>query len=150
MFDCPMAAKALEFYAHHSDQLDADMRTHRQGVKAFFTRRMTMVASPQQSKELVASRKPSIVIASSGMATGGRILYHLAATLPDPRNTVLFVGFQAEGVLASGGERNEPAVRRWHSRLTITGISPHDDRAVGLQAHADTPAGRNRHETGVG
>jgi metallo-beta-lactamase family protein len=73
------------------------MRTHRQGVKAFFTRRMTMVASPQQSKELVASRKPSIVIASSGMATGGRVLHHLAATLPDPRNTVLFVGFQAEG-----------------------------------------------------
>jgi len=95
--DSPMAAKALEFYAQHSDQLDADMRTHRQGVKAFFTRRMTMVASPQQSKELVASRKPSIVIASSGMATGGRVLHHLAATLPDPRNTVLFVGFQAEG-----------------------------------------------------
>jgi len=95
--DSPMASKALEFYARHSDQLDADMRTHRQGVKAFFTRRMTMVASPQQSKELVASRKPSIVIASSGMATGGRVLYHLAATLPDPRNTVLFVGFQAAG-----------------------------------------------------
>ena len=47
--------------------------------------------------DLVASRKPSIVVASSGMATGGRVLYHLAASLPNERNTVLFVGFQAAG-----------------------------------------------------
>src|SRR6185436_786944 len=53
--------------------------------------------SPQQSADLVASRQPSIVISSSGMATGGRVLRHLAATLPNPKNTVLFVGFQAEG-----------------------------------------------------
>ena len=55
------------------------------------------VSSPQQSADLVASRKPSIVIASSGMATGGRVLRHLAATLPNPKNTVLFVGYQAAG-----------------------------------------------------
>ena len=58
---------------------------------------MTTIASPQQSKELVASHRPAIVIASSGMATGGRVLYHLAAGLPDPRTTVLFVGYQAAG-----------------------------------------------------
>ena len=40
---------------------------------------------------------PAIVISSSGMATGGRVLHHLKAALPDPRNTVLLVGFQAEG-----------------------------------------------------
>ena len=40
---------------------------------------------------------PAIVISSSGMATGGRVLHHLKAALPDPRNTVLFVGFQAAG-----------------------------------------------------
>ena len=56
-----------------------------------------VIASPQQSKELTASRKIGVVISSSGMATGGRVLHHLAATLPDPKNTVLLVGFQAEG-----------------------------------------------------
>src|SRR5204862_1674801 len=43
------------------------------------------------------SRQPAIVIASSGMATGGRVLRHLLATLPNPKNTVLFVGYQAAG-----------------------------------------------------
>jgi metallo-beta-lactamase family protein len=95
--DSPMASRALQFYAEHSAELDPEMRVGRKGVRGFFTERMTMVASVQQSKELVASRKPAIVIASSGMATGGRVLYHLAAALPDARNTVVFVGYQAAG-----------------------------------------------------
>lgn len=95
--DSPMAAKALQFYARRADELDADMRPAAAGVCAFCTRRMITVSSPQQSKELVASRQPAIVIASSGMATGGRVLYHLQAALPHERNSVLFVGFQAAG-----------------------------------------------------
>src|SRR4029453_10509721 len=47
--------------------------------------------------DLLAPRIPSIVIASSGMATGGRVLRHLDATLPNPKNTILFVGYQAAG-----------------------------------------------------
>lgn len=95
--DSPMANRALQFYAQHSAELDPDMQVGSKGVRAFFTERMTMVASPQQSRELVASKRPAIVIASSGMATGGRVLYHLAAGLPDAKNTVLFVGYQAAG-----------------------------------------------------
>jgi metallo-beta-lactamase family protein len=56
-----------------------------------------MIASPQQSADLVASRQPSIIIASSGMATGGRVLRHLAATISSPNHTVMFVGYQAAG-----------------------------------------------------
>ncbi|HKB12380.1 MAG TPA: MBL fold metallo-hydrolase [Vicinamibacterales bacterium] len=66
-------------------------------VTAFATARLTMVASPQQSADLIASRQPSIVVSSSGMATGGRVLRHLAATITNPKNTVMFVGYQAEG-----------------------------------------------------
>jgi metallo-beta-lactamase family protein len=95
--DSPMAARALEFYGNHSDELDDEMRPEAKGVRIFATRRMTTIASAQQSADLVASGKPAIVIASSGMATGGRVLHHLVAALPDPRNTVLFVGFQASG-----------------------------------------------------
>jgi metallo-beta-lactamase family protein len=73
------------------------MRPEQTGISAFATARFHLVASPQQSKALTASRKPAIVISSSGMATGGRVLHHLAAALPDPRHTVLFVGYQAVG-----------------------------------------------------
>ena len=56
---------------------------------------------------------PSIVISASGMATGGRVLHHLKAALPDPRNTVLFAGFQADG-----HPRPSPRRRRKASRST--------------------------------
>lgn len=95
--DSPMAAQALAFYSNYPEDLDPDMRPEARGVQMFATKRMTTVSSPQQSKELVASRQPAIVIASSGMATGGRVIHHLEALLPHDRNTVLFVGYQAAG-----------------------------------------------------
>lgn len=96
--DSPMANEALKFYSARISELDENMRpTEKTNVSTFATTRFQTVSSPQQSKELTASRKPSIVISSSGMATGGRVLHHMAAALPDPRNTVLFVGYQAAG-----------------------------------------------------
>ncbi len=69
---------------------------HRQ-LCAFCTERLKVVASIPESRAVQESNEPSIVISSSGMATGGRVLHHLAHGLPDPRNTVLLAGFQAEG-----------------------------------------------------
>jgi metallo-beta-lactamase family protein len=95
--DSPMATEALKYYIARVSELDADMRPTRKDVSTFATARFQTVASPQQSKELTASRRSAVVISASGMATGGRVLHHLAAALPDPRNTVLFVGYQAAG-----------------------------------------------------
>ena len=95
--DSPMANEALKFYSARTSELDEEMRPTEKKVSTFATTHFQTVASPQQSKELTASRRPAVVISSSGMATGGRVLHHLAATLPHQRNTVLFVGFQAEG-----------------------------------------------------
>jgi metallo-beta-lactamase family protein len=95
--DSPMAIEALRNYANRADELDADMQAARGELSRFATMRFQLVASPQQSAELVASRQISIVISSSGMATGGRVLHHLKAALPNPRNTVLFTGYQAAG-----------------------------------------------------
>lgn len=112
--DSPMAIAALQFYVARAADLDpagdgpgvgpGDGSGVRSGVRSglrqlsrFATTRLTTVASVQQSADLVASHRPAIIISSSGMATGGRVLHHLAATLPEPRNTILFVGFQAPG-----------------------------------------------------
>jgi metallo-beta-lactamase family protein len=98
--DSPMAAGALQFYTERIDELDPELNHGNAGqrqVSVFYTTRMTIVETVEQSKAVMASPAPSIVIAASGMATGGRVLHHLVAALPDPRNTVMFVGFQAAG-----------------------------------------------------
>ena len=100
--DSPMAIGALQFYSSRLDELDADIAANKnvngpRRVSAFATNRLVTVSSPRQSADLVASRQPSIVIASSGMATGGRVLRHLEVTLPNPKHTILFVGYQAAG-----------------------------------------------------
>jgi metallo-beta-lactamase family protein len=95
--DSPMAAAALEFYKQRMNELDPDLGGGWKDVCAFCTARLTVVETSEQSKAVTASREPSIVIAASGMATGGRVLHHLTATLPDGKNTVLFVGYQAAG-----------------------------------------------------
>jgi metallo-beta-lactamase family protein len=55
------------------------------------------VNSPEASKELNQKQGPMIIISASGMATGGRVLHHLKAFAPDPKNMILFSGFQAGG-----------------------------------------------------
>ena len=99
--DSPMAVDALEFYSSRLEELDDELDAERgaagRAVSAFATARFQTIQTPAHSKELTASKMPSIVISASGMATGGRVLHHLKAALPDARNTVLFVGYQAEG-----------------------------------------------------
>ena len=132
--DSPMASGALQFYTQRLNELDPDMKPAERDVGVFATARMTVVATPQESADLVASHQPSIVIAASGMATGGRVLHHLAATLPDPKNTVLFVGYQALGTrgrdLCDGAQqvKIQGQVVPVHARV---------ERIDSMSAHAD-------------
>jgi metallo-beta-lactamase family protein len=132
--DSPMAARALQFYEGRTDELDPEMTPASRGVSKFATTRMTMVSSVQQSIELVASERPSIVIASSGMATGGRVLHHLAATLPSPRNTVMFVGFQALGTRGRTLVDGAPAVR---IKGRDVPVQARIEKLDSMSAHAD-------------
>jgi metallo-beta-lactamase family protein len=95
--DSPMAAAALQFYKQRSGELHPGPDPQMRDLCEFCTARLTVVETSEQSKALTASSDPAIVIAASGMATGGRVLHHLVAALPDARNTVLFVGYQAAG-----------------------------------------------------
>lgn len=132
--DSPMAVQALKFYASHSNDLDPDMQTRRGDMSAFTTRRFTAVVSPQQSREIQASRQPSIVISASGMATGGRILHHLKVALPNPRHTVLFVGYQAAGT--RGRKLLEGAdTAKIHGQLIP--VAARIERIDSMSAHAD-------------
>ena len=90
--DSPMALKGLQYYSVRSEELDKDIVEMRKNLSRF-----TPVNSALESKALVENDTPAVIIASSGMATGGRVVHHLFAGLPDPRNTVLFVGYQGAG-----------------------------------------------------
>jgi metallo-beta-lactamase family protein len=101
-----MARVVLEIYRSRLPELDqeiAQMGRNRERfqnlrkVCAFCTAELRVVASIQESRNVQESNEPAIIVSSSGMATGGRVLHHLKRILPDRRNTVLFSGYQAAG-----------------------------------------------------
>ena len=96
--DSPMAIEATAIYARHPEEHDTALRgVEAAGKRPFAPRRFHLARSVEDSKRLNAVDGPGIIIAGSGMATGGRILHHLRRLLPDPATTVLFVGYQAAG-----------------------------------------------------
>ncbi len=99
----PMAINATEIYCEHhrEHRLTADE------CRDIFEN-VDFVRSTDASKALNSTKGPAIIVSASGMCVGGRILHHLKTMLPDPRNTVLFAGFQAPGTrgdqIQSGAE----------------------------------------------
>ena len=132
--DSPMATEALKHYIARVAELDPDMKGTRADVSTFATARFQTIASPQQSKELTASRRSAIVISASGMATGGRVLHHMAATLPDPRSTVLFVGLQAPG---TRGRSLVDGAREVKIHGQLVAVNARIARNDSMSAHAD-------------
>jgi metallo-beta-lactamase family protein len=103
VLDSPMATEATELYRRHRRLLRVptrDMALLLDGVK--------VIRTAAQSQRVAASRMPMVIISASGMATGGRVLGHLAAMAPDARHHVVFAGFQVggtRGALLVGGAR---------------------------------------------
>jgi metallo-beta-lactamase family protein len=95
--DSPMAVDAMEVFKKHGSEHDfseAKMQGVAESLASPFVR---MAKTADESKAINGHHGPGIVIASSGMMNGGRILHHLARRLPDPSTTVLVAGFQAKG-----------------------------------------------------
>jgi metallo-beta-lactamase family protein len=134
--DSPLAREATGVFLRHPELFDAETRAsfERDHGAPFGFRRLTYVASPDESRALNDRREPCIIVAASGMCEGGRILHHLAHGLGDARNSVLFVGFQAEGTLGrrlrDGAEVVNVFGEPVRVRAEITGVD-------GFSAHAD-------------
>lgn len=96
--DSPMAIKAVEIFLKHDEEYSEETRDmiRKYGTPLEWPG-FTFASTPEESKKINSTTMPSVIISSSGMVTGGRILHHLAQRLPDPRNLVLFIGFQAPG-----------------------------------------------------
>jgi metallo-beta-lactamase family protein len=133
--DSPMATEALKSYSNRVNELDPDMRQRPGDASRFSTARFKTVSSPQQSDEIVRSRIPCIVISASGMATGGRVLSHLLAALPDKRNTVVFAGYQAAGTRGRSLVEGATEVK---IRGRLVPVAARIEHLDSMSAHADS------------
>jgi metallo-beta-lactamase family protein len=125
----PMAASAMEVYWNHRGELRLSAS---QCKEVAATARI--VQSPDESERLNGKRGPMVIIAASGMATGGRVVHHLKAFAPDRRNTILFAGYQAGGTRGAAIEGGARSVRIHGRDVPVNAeVASLDD----LSAHAD-------------
>jgi metallo-beta-lactamase family protein len=133
--DSPMACEANDVYLRHPECYDAEtLGLLQSGDSPLVYQGQACTTSVEASKAIVGSPRPFILVAASGMLTGGRILHHLKDLLPDPATTLLFIGYQAEGTLgrhlAEGGKEAHIDGKTWPVRCRVQSTS-------GMSAHAD-------------
>jgi metallo-beta-lactamase family protein len=150
--DSPMAVDATSMHLAHRDEHDEEMLgLLARGVDPLRPSKLRFARAPEQSKAINDVEGPCVVISASGMATGGRILHHLKRRLPDPRTSVLLVGFQAAGTrgrsLLEGARTlrihgEDVPVRA--SVAMLSGYSAHADRSdlAAWVATAPRPPGK--------
>lgn len=133
--DSPMACDATPIYLAHPEEHDLVMKSRLEhGGSPLATRRTKFVTSPKESMKLNMHEGPAVIISASGMATGGRILHHLKHRLPDPRNTVLFVGYQSVG---SRGRRLLDGEKEVRIHGQMVPVAAEIQSVSGFSAHAD-------------
>ncbi|RME92986.1 MAG: MBL fold metallo-hydrolase [Candidatus Hydrogenedentota bacterium] len=131
--DSPMALRVTELYEMYKSEVNIPSKDF--GFFAFLnSRRVTKVYHAEESKRLVETPGPGIIVSASGMCSGGRILFHLRSRIEDPRNMILFTGYQAEETLGRD-------ILEGHARVSILGreyvVRASVAAIQSLSAHAD-------------
>ncbi len=133
--DSPMAVRAVSVYCSHLDEHDFEMESLMAEACVLETGSVRMVKTTEESKALNQFKDPCVIISASGNLAGGRILHHLKSRLSDPRNTVLFVGYQPEGSLGRLISEGKKEVKIHGKRIAVKARIESLD---GLSAHADS------------
>ena len=127
--DSPMATSATDILVRHFDETRLNQQQASDVSEiAQYTR------SVDESKALILEKKPMIIISASGMETGGRVIHHIKNLAPNPKNTILFCGFQAGGTRGDRMLRGEKEIKIFGQMvpinaeiLEITSTSAHAD-----------------------
>jgi metallo-beta-lactamase family protein len=135
--DSPLAIDVTEVFRRHPEVYDRetlDFINELNGRDPFGFSRLTYVRDAERSKALNDRKDPAVIIAASGMCEAGRVLHHLTHHIGDPRNTVLFVGYQAENTLGRKLLDGDKVVKIFGDeydvraeRLKLEGYSAHAD-----------------------
>jgi metallo-beta-lactamase family protein len=133
--DSPLAIRITEVFKRHAELFDKDMMQRlRQGNCCFSFENLKIVQTEEESRAIKDLKESSIIIAGSGMVTGGRVKHHIVNNITRPESTILFVGYQAEGtpgrILLDGAKE---------IRLLgqIYPVRAHIEKIDGFSAHAD-------------
>ena len=135
--DSPMAINAVEVFLKHTEEFSPETKAliEKYGSPLHWPN-FYFDCTQADSKKINESRYPSIIVSSSGMVAGGRILHHLLQRLPDPRSLVLFIGFQAPGTrgftIKNGADEVKIFGQQVPIRAQVAALEQFSD-------HADTP-----------
>ncbi|MBI5306132.1 MBL fold metallo-hydrolase [Candidatus Wolfebacteria bacterium] len=137
--DSPLAIKLTSVYKKYSqdpDYFDAEsLALTKKGDEIFDFPGLKFTLTTEQSKEINNIKPPKVIVAGSGMSQGGRILHHEMRYLPDPKNAILFIGYQAKGSLGRKILDGEKSVKIFGEEIAVNcrvksigGYSAHADR----------------------
>ena len=133
--DSPMASRATKVYDAHPETYDEETgQLLRSGDSPLKYPGQQFTDTVEESKAIRFANRPFMIVAASGMLTGGRIMHHLKDFLPDPKCTLLFIGYQGEGTLGrhlqEGGRTARIDGKEFPVRCRVRSVS-------GFSAHAD-------------
>jgi metallo-beta-lactamase family protein len=133
--DSPMALSINQIFEHHPDLFDEEMTKFMRRGSPFGFRGLNLSRTASESKAINQIKGTAIIIAGSGMCTGGRIKHHLVTNISRDESTILFVGYQAEGTLGREIVEGAKEVRIFGQQypvrariVQIDGFSAHADR----------------------
>ncbi len=136
--DSPMAAQATQVYNRFNEEHDREYASIlARKVHPLRTGSMSTASSREDSKKINDMNGTRIIISASGMMTGGRVLHHAMRILPNPKATVIFVGYQAAGTTGRRVLDGEKEVRIMKSWIPVR---CHIEKIEGFSAHADWKA----------
>ena len=133
--DSPLGINITKVYQKYEKDFNENIESVvKKGGDVFSFAGLTISKTADDSKAIPLSPSPKIILAGAGMSNGGRIVYHEARYLPDPKNTLLLVGYQAAGTMGRKLQDGVKMVRihgeevRVHAKIVeISGFSAHKD-----------------------
>ncbi|HVA45079.1 MAG TPA: MBL fold metallo-hydrolase [Pirellulales bacterium] len=130
--DSPMAVDATHIYTSYAAELDLS-ESHAGGAGPLDFGNVHLARTVEESKRINSVRGPAVIISSSGMMVGGRILHHLRQRLPDARNTIVLGGFMAAGTRGRQLEDGAPSIRVHGTKVPVRAAIA---RVSALSGHA--------------
>lgn len=133
--DSPLAIKITELHERSTEDFNTSVQKElNEGDRIFRFPQLKLTANVRESKEIMNTHGPKIILAGSGMSTAGRITAHEKIYLPDARNTILFAGYQAPGTL---GREIEEGAKKVIIDDEEVFVRARIEKIDGYSAHAD-------------